>query len=90
VESCPRAQLVYVSLAGLVIRIESFKFPHLPFSLTFVREFNASKASKLQRVSSKKGLQRYMDAFTPHYITDLPIERWSPKIHIVLGQSANR
>jgi hypothetical protein len=55
-----------------------------------VREYNASKASKLQRVSSKKGLQRYVDAFTPHYVTDLPIGRWSPKIHIVLGQSARQ
>lgn len=44
--------------------------------LGFVREYNnASEASKLQHVSSKKGLQRYMDAFTPHYITDLPIGR---------------
>lgn len=55
VESCPRAQLVYVSLVLCVN--------------------NASEASKLQRVSSKKGLQRYMDAFTPHYVTDLPIGR---------------
>jgi hypothetical protein len=31
----------------LVIRIESFKFPHLPFSLTFVREYNVKITTRV-------------------------------------------